>query len=691
MKKTRQELELIKSFVDNTYNRFGQRLLVNTSKVFNPCDPGSALGFCFKFVDPTTKSIVYEIECSRTNLEYTDFRIMMHEYGHIYLGHLDGQYELLDQQVYSTIENHREELVEEINAKCGIDFADKLLNRVIDDPYLNHTLHNIAMDMEVNSKVLSLEDIDEIEMDLTSLVPDEGAMMLKDIRDRVDDEDVKKNLDEAIKKSEAEAKVKLIHPFRYYTDVDENGEGIPFPTDLSYIEYLILIIQHLDQFVKMLVSIKMGGNGDTSGITQQDIQDALNNILDALEGKSEAYKQGYRDAVREMQQQLGNGQQGQPSNQQGGQQGQNQGQGQGMPAPGNGSSSQGQPGAQGQQGGGSSGGSGQQGMSQKDQEDYNQGYQDALQDMANSVNGQGAGGMQGLDDLMQQAGMMPGNQGQSGNGSNGNNTDGDAKKSNPTNTKSGSEQEYKGKRFDPNEPKFKDHGTDSRQLADKIREAGQVTSAGGLGCGNSGGSSGFRTVDKDVDAVDMALQEVLRNMKNRVVKVSTKKDNMKNYNRGIVRSVIAPSVSRNVTICNDPKIVFLIDISGSMNTKLVDRCLSTIAISLKKLSRGLRYDIITWNTNLGEHIRDIDPHRPITTVSYGGGTSIALGIKYFKDNYGPESILVIISDFEDYLEEWQEVEATMNEYSIYGFNYGYNPCDKIDWKNLKVKHFKQND
>ena len=209
---------------------------------------------------------------------------------------------------------------------------------------------------------------------------------------------------------------------------------------------------------------------------------------------------------------------------------------------------------------------------------------------------------------------------------------------------------------------------------------------------NSGGGDGTRTISKEVDEVDMALQEVMSNMKNRVIKYSSLKDNMRNYNRGIIRSVIAPTITRKVTVCNEPKIVFLIDISGSMNTSLIDRCLSTISNSLKKMSRGLKYDIITWNTGLGEHIKDIDPRHPITTVSYGGGTSIAKGIKYFKDNYVPEAVLVIISDFEDYLEEWNSVEETMTQYSLYGFNYGCDrSADNIEWKNLKVRKFKTYD
>lgn len=643
-KRTKSDLDFIKSFVDNTYNRYGNRLLVNVEK---PYDPGhSNLGYCYKFIDPSTNNVVYKIDCSKIGIDHTDFRIMLHEYGHIYLGHLDGIHEDLDTQICNVLRDYRGELIDAINYNCGIDFADKLLQRVIDDPMLNHSLHNIAMDMEVNSQVLSKEDIEEMEMDITSILPKYEEEALKYAIDNAATPEQKKALEDALKKMGNEAKIKLIIPERYYLSVDpEHPENnVPFPNDLTYAEYLILIIKHLDQFVKMLVSLKMGGNGDTSQVSQQDIQDML-------KGKSDEYKQGYQQALQDYQ----NGQVN-PQNGNTNQQNQNQGQGQG----------QGQQNdqSQSQEDQGSSQGQGQS-------SDYQQGYQDALNDIANGTirdpNGMG-NGMQSLDDLMNDMGMSNSNQ----------------QKGRPD----GSDSPYKGTRDDVDFGK--DHRTDSRDVADKKRELGQIHSGGGTGCGSSGNGGATRETSKDVDEVDMALQEVMRNVRNRVIKMNTKKDNMKLYNRGVIRSVIAPSITRKVTISNEPKIAFLIDISGSMNTRLVDRILKTIGISMKRLSHGLKYDIITWNTGLGEHIKDVNPKKGVPRISMGGGTRLAKGIQYFKDNYGPEAILIVISDFEDYLEEWHEVEKTMNNYSLYGFNYGcstYYDSDKIDWKNMKIRKF----
>ena len=559
--RTKKHLEDIKNFVDFSYTRFRNSLQVNLTKKFNPDNP--ELGYCFKYKGDTTT--IYKIVCAPMGIERTDFRIMMHEYGHIYLGHLDGIHEELDSRIVDTVQNNRGEMIDYINKECGIDFADKLLERIIDDPYLNHSLHNIAMDMEVNSKVLSTEDIEEMEADISSKLPDYQTEYLKYIQDNTTDEEAKKQIQDQIDKMSAEAKIKLILPVRYHFK-----DGTPFPDELSYPEYLMLIVKNLDQFIKMLVNIKQGGNGDTSGVSGQDVSDMLGD-------------------------------------------------------------------------------------------------------------GSGSGdGMQSLDDLMSDLGMKPGN----GSGS------GD---------KESKDSPYKGKRggdgtdqTDPSEGggAGRDHGTDSRDDADKKRELGQIRSQGGVGCGSGGGPGASRIVEK-TDTIDMAIDEVIFNFKSKVIKRTYKKDLVYNYNRGINRTVIAPTYRHKISASTDPTIVFLIDISGSMDTRLVDRILNTISRKMKKVQNGLKYNIISWSTRLGEHIKDIDPKKPVPRISMGGGTRMAQGIRYFKENYDESAILILISDFEDYLEEWHEVEEKMTGYTMYGFNYGschYNQ----KFTNFKVKDFTQN-
>ena len=119
--KSRHELEIVKNFVDSTYSHFGNKLIVDTSKKYDP--EHTKLGFCFKHIDPVTGGVTYKIDCSRIGIERTDFRIMMHEYAHIYLGHLDGIHEELDVQICNAFRDHRPELIEIIVRNCHLGFS----------------------------------------------------------------------------------------------------------------------------------------------------------------------------------------------------------------------------------------------------------------------------------------------------------------------------------------------------------------------------------------------------------------------------------------------------------------------------------------------------------------------------------------------------------------------------------------
>jgi hypothetical protein len=463
------------------------------------------------------------------------------------------------------------------------------------------------MDMEVNSKILSKDDVEEMEADITSLFSkvekEHIQKVLGDPNVQLTDEE-KKQLEDVLKKIENESKIKLILPCRYHMPGKPDE---PFPDGLTYPEYLMMIIENLDQFVKMLVNIQQGGMGDTSEVSDQDVKDMLDQMGN---GNS---SMGLDELMKQM-----------------GMADPQQGQGQGQPNQGQGQQTQGQ--------------------------------------------GQGQ------------------SQGGTPNGDNPN----DATELGPNDTSNvggykGSNQKQTSSRLglrDGSTNRFQDHRSEERDSTDKKRELGQISAGGGVGCGNSGGSYGTREVQKNTDPVDEAIDEVIRNFKSRVVKREFVRDVMKNHNRGVVKGVIAPSLNSKITITYEPKIVYLIDISGSMNTRLVDRILNTIANKMRKCGtgRGLKYDIISWNTRLGEHLRDIDPKKGVPRISTGGGTSIARGIKYFRDHYDENAILVVISDFEDYLQEWADVSDKMPKYAMYGFNYG---CQNYSqkFKYLKVRNF----
>lgn len=544
--RSRTHLEGIERFVEFSHGTRWNTLITDLDKPISPGE-GLSLGYCFKYQGPN--QTIYRVVCRKTDVDSIDYRIKMHEYGHIYLGHLDEVYAELDGLIYEAIKNNRDELADYVNKECGIDFGEELLERILDDPKMNHEIHNIAMDMEVNSKVLSDEDIDDLEKQLTEFLLKPQLEEIEKKKATLEKDEDKAALDDYVKKLRAQAMLKMILPCRYH-----DKAGNPFPNELTYPEYLIKIVQNLDQFIKMLVSIQMGGNGDTSNVTQQDIQDALKN---ASSGDGDA----------------GDG---------------------------------------------------------------------------------GSSGAQSLSDMMDQMGMSQGS---------------DVPKDCP----------YKGVR---------DHQSPDQEDSDKKREEATKDGNGhysGQGCGSSGGPDTIHNV-RNLDPIEMSLEEVIQNFKSKVVHWRETRDLMWNWNRGINRTLISPSYKSKFDVETDPTIVFLIDISGSMAEDLIDRCLGTIARKLKKINGGLKYNIITWSTRMGEHIKDINPRKPIPSIHKGGGTRLACGIEYFKANYNKNAILIIISDLEDYLEEWARVEQDMKDYTMYAFNYGYNTYHN-EFKYIKVKNF----
>jgi len=551
--KSESELLRVKDFVDSSYNNFGNKLYsMNGGKYL---ETTTDLGYCYKHESTSPNSDYinnsYWIVCAETDNPELDLRVKMHEYGHIYLGHLDGIHEDLDRQAALVFRNNRDELIQLINEECGIDFADKLIESVIDDPKLNHSIHNIAMDMEVNSKILSKDDVEFMEKSLDEIYEKkkqekieeliaQGIIKREDLEEKEESENndtsnpAKDKLDKEAEKEKTEAGTKLILPERY-----------EFPDNLTYAEYFIESIKHLDKFVKMLVSFALGKNGDTKDISKDQVKD----MLDSL-----------------------------------------------------------------------------------------------------------GGGMEALEELLDQTGTGTG----SGSKPSGQRKDSD---------------------FGPDGIDKKDHGSDSRSDADKKRESGELTK----GIGNCAGGS-VRATNKNADAIELAIEDVIRHYKKTVFKIATKKDLFYNYNRGISKKIIVPAYIQRITASKKPSIVYLIDVSGSMDRRLIDRVLKTISRKMKYINGGLHYDIITWNTSLCQHIRDIKPGKMIPSIHDGGGTRLAKGIEYFAKNYGPEAVLIIISDFEDYLEEWNAAEQKLNGYTLWGFNYGYDRVSKtIPWKNLKIK------
>ena len=139
-----------------------------------------------------------------------------------------------------------------------------------------------------------------------------------------------------------------------------------------------------------------------------------------------------------------------------------------------------------------------------------------------------------------------------------------------------------------------------------------------------GGSDATRSFTVNNDPLVMGLEEILKEYKHKVLKLDFRRDVAYKYNRRIVDDVISPSYRQKITKSEDPKVVFVLDCSGSMDTRLIDRILTFIKIKMKKINRNSKYDIISWDTELCEHYRDLTALIPVSPSIHSVFTQFVL-------------------------------------------------------------------
>ena len=601
-------------------------------------------------------------------MDLVDLLVVMHEYGHITLGHMKDDQEdpnspfNLMGELFDVIQEEGTVLAEEIAKNCGIDVeaAEKLLVRLIDDPDLVHTLLNYAMDMSVNTSVLNANDIHYLEQEVTkkfkkiNRFDDKKQMLVSNLEDMVEEDtqaELKKKLREELERLLRKVQEKFLLPESFTLGVDENGTPIPFKDGLAYYEYFRLIISHLDQFVKMLASFKMGKNVDQ--LSGDDIANALQQQQEEFE-----YKKGFNRALRDYHERL-------------------------------------------------------QGRSDKSLSDYpdesdffKQGYKDSLEKIAQQLLNEG----DNMGDKPQPDGSFfdqdnENQQDQDGNGQGDGDQEGDGQSNGSGNGQGDGEGDGEGQDGDGNcngggggdddheTPDLDEYlkGMENTTLGDPD-DPRTINRKGGTGRGTDHVPSVFRQVSNELDPLDNFLVKLGKSFRNTVTSLKLKRNIMRKHNlrKGSARgNVIIPTYKMKLQKDNEPRVVFLIDVSGSMNTSLIDRVLKTISVSLKKISTATRYDVIAWDTQLCHHYKDLNPRDPISSFPCGGGTDLADGIRFFGLNYKKNSPLVIISDFCDDLNAWDRECAKLPGYKLYGINYGSSEWMKSpNWQNFTELRFK---
>lgn len=542
----------ISDSVEAIYNGFDSNL-VTIRHPFSVKENLSNLGYCYK------SEKFYKVVVPLTGNDYVDDCLKMHEYGHIYLGHLDGIHEELDERLAQIINNKRSDLVETINENCNIDYADELLNKIIDNKRLNHMIHNVSMDMEINSSILNYDDCLLIQSTVRDIVFEEFKKFVNDKTGK------EQNIPEELRKL---FELKLISP-----------RDFKFEEGLTYPDYLVQVLLNLDLFVNLLSNKFNSSNEGDLGEEQGEVVEGSGNSSDATNSKN-------------------------------------------IPKT--------------------------------------------------------------LEEFLEMIGAGESSEGESDDSKN---KDGDKGENSENRNDVDEKNEQKSDEFRID----KDHSNPSRDKSDKERNLGDYCNKGGNNRGLEK-SSTVRNYNVNKDPLDMALEEIIRNVRQKVIKRDLIRDHVYKYNRKILGktnyNILSPTYIQRVTRSEDPTIVYVIDVSGSMDTRLVDRIITTLRYFMKKLNSSLLYNIIAWDTELKQHYKNIGFSSPIPKLSCMGGTRLAGAFEFFKKEYGKEAVMVLISDFEDDLYEWNKIEMTMTGYSMYGLNYGRSQ-NYPKFKNFKIRECNQ--
>lgn len=178
--------------------------------------------------------------------------------------------------------------------------------------------------------------------------------------------------------------------------------------------------------------------------------------------------------------------------------------------------------------------------------------------------------------------------------------------------------------------------------------------------GKGPGSSNFSINDTK------ELEEfILRNCYNKSV-LDTRNDTMYYYNRKKYNSNLMISKNETQELYRPGNIYLLVDCSGSIDYKAIEKMIGVIQRIANVLQKHSR--IIWWSTELNGNFLLSKVEKPTGS----GGTDIAPGIKYIRENYlkNDNDKLIIISDYFDSLKTWYQELSHIKR----------NDCMGICWK-----------
>jgi hypothetical protein len=165
--------------------------------------------------------------------------------------------------------------------------------------------------------------------------------------------------------------------------------------------------------------------------------------------------------------------------------------------------------------------------------------------------------------------------------------------------------------------------------------------------------------------------------------ITSYRNQLYNYNRRIFgknNKIIIPREKVKYEI-NKENLIFLIDVSSSMDAEFLTHCSKSILEFYKSININGIHRLISCNTKVQE---DVDLDELDHQLYADGGTALANGIHYINEYYQKkDTILFILSDLGDYLDVWDETLNNTKYDKVYVINVDNNPC-KVVYKNFEI-------
>jgi len=226
--------------------------------------------------------------------------------------------------------------------------------------------------------------------------------------------------------------------------------------------------------------------------------------------------------------------------------------------------------------------------------------------------------------------------------------------------------------------------TETDEDGNEVQEGDTDKEEFGLEKGSGTGATLTRNTKNILKSIDDVFKDLKYTKENR----STHKRNIfKNQHRGRCKDVFIPTTRIEIKKVVVEKMIFLVDVSGSMHQDSIFGIVNEISKKVKEL--GLKsVRMITWNSDKVQdfELRNFESCK--TSLYISGGTDLDRGIRFIRKENKEKYPIIVISDLGDNMQAWNK-EFDQCDFPKYVITTGsiYSKQSLIDALNKDVKIF----